>query len=261
MGNLEISFGICISPGYNTLQLQNLVDSIRKTVDTIYEINIIGKFRKDIILPEHSNIIDFDETKKSGWITRKKNILAKNSKYNIVCLLHDYYVLHTNWYNGMLFYNNQNSKWDVLTNRIFRYEGDRHSDWLVNQKYMDILLRKYPHLQEELYKVEPDNWNGARWICGLPYNEDGLTHLQYISGGYILAKKSVFESVPFDEELTWGQSEDLVWSESVINKGYKFDFNPYSSISIQKSNKWKVGQMTDDCVRRLKEIFDNDHRI
>lgn len=259
MGNLEVSFGICLSPEYDANQLQNLVDSIGKKSDTVYEVNLIGKFRNDVNLPKNSNIIDFDETQKKGWITKKKNMLVNNSKYDIVCLIHDYYILHLNWHEGMSRYTNENPNWDILMNRVHRCEGDRHSDWLVNQKYMDKVLEKYPDLHNELYSVAPDNWNGARWVCGLPYSEQSLAHLQYISGGYILAKKSVLTDVALDESFVWGQAEDLAWSESVINFGYRFQFNPYSDVSIQKPNKWKVGQMTDECVRRLKEIFDNGH--
>ena len=260
MGKLNVSFGICIAPDYNKEYLFKLLKSIHDQLidQSNYEILIIGDYKNDIDLTLNTRHVMFDESVKRGWITRKKNILVSESKFDNVCLLHEYYILYHNWYKGLLEYNNQNPNWNILMNRVLRYEGDRHSDWLVNQKYMDVVLSRYPNLQYELMMNSPLERNGPRWICGLPYSEMSLKHLQYISGGYILAKKKVLTEVPLDDNLVWGQAEDIAWSESLIQKNYRFDFNPYSDVFIQKPNKWRVYQMTDKCVECLKEIFGNE---
>lgn len=261
---MNVSFGICLSSDYNLDWVQKLIDSIKKQNIEEYEILFIGNYKKDLNLEGINNVtfIDFDESVKRAWITRKKNLLVKYSRYDIVCLLHDYYILGNNWYDGLNHYTHRNPDWNILANRVHRFEGDRHADWLVNQKYMDAVLQKHPELRQELMSIAPYENNGPRWVCALPYDEKDLSHIQYISGGYILAKKKVFEDIPFDERFGWGEAaEDIIWSEEAIDNGYRFNFNPFSDVSLQKPAKWLVYQMNDKCVNYLKEMFVDDNRI
>ena len=258
-----ISYGICLSQNYDTQTVQKLIDSINMQdhFNTPYEILIIGEHKNDLISHGKLIFIPFDESQKKGWITRKKNILADKAAFDVLCLMHDYYMLSTGWFDGIQRYDQENPNWSVLCNRITRYEGDRHSDWLVNQKYMDVLIYNYPELSKSLMSVAPTEENGPRWVCGLPYDEKGLTHIQYISGGYILVKTDVLRQFRFDESYAWGEAaEDIIWSEYIIKNGIRFFFNPYSLVTLQKPKKWKVYQMTDDCVLKLKELF-VDERI
>lgn len=254
---MKISFGICLAPNFNRSYVINLIRSIVDQNIPEYEIILIGEydesFEKMIQVP--IKWIHFDESIKKGWITRKKNLLANAASYDIVCILHDYYFLGSNWYKGLQQYGED---WNILMNAVFRYEGDRHSDWLVNQKYMDEIIAKHPELERELMSVAPTENNGARWVCALPYEELDLSHIQYISGGYILAKKKIFTETPFDERFGWGEAaEDIIWSEQVLEKGYRFKFNPKSNVFLQKPGKWRVYEMTDNCVKFLKETYRN----
>lgn len=257
---MNISFGICIGPNYENAILQNLLTSIitQKWQNNDYEIIIVGNIRETNILPEKTHVVPFDENLRKGWITKKKNIIAKKAKFDILCVVHDYYLFCEDWYQNLIKYTTINPYWEILSNKITRKEGDRHSDWLVNQKYMDLLLDKYPHIGIKLMSVAPTENNGPRWVCGLPYDERELSHIQYISGGYILAKTDIYLNTPFDERYAWGEApEDIIWSEAVIKKGHRFYFNPYSSMTLQKKGKWKLYEMPKECVLLLKEMNKN----
>jgi len=260
---MNISYGIPLTPGYDEKQVQALVDSIDlqgKQIFHDYEIILCGEYRNDIRSSHEPVVIPFDETMKPKWITAKKNRIIEKARYDTLCLLHDYYLLGPEWYSGLLDFTMLiNPRWKVLLNKITTFEGTRHSDWLVNPSYMDEVIRRYPHLDQQLRDYGPHERNGARFVNGLPYGEQGLRHIQYNSGGYILAKTDVFRETPFDERYAWGEAaEDLIWSEGVINKGHRFDFNPFSSCTLQKPGKWHLCEMTPECIRRLKEVFGED---
>jgi hypothetical protein len=259
---MNITFGIIVGPNHEPDIVRKLIDSIfaQDFEDHDYEIIVCGNYESD---PELGiKVIPFDESQKRGWITRKKNLIAKAAKYDTLCILHDYYLLDKDWYQGVLKYSRLNRKWNVLCSRVLRLEGDRHSDWLINQKYMDQILAKHPELGPELMAVAPTENNGPRWVCALPYWEIGLWPMQYVSGGYILARTNVFREIPFDERYGWGEAaEDIIWSEQVIEHEYKISFNPYSLVTLQKPGKWRVHQMTEKCVELLKEMFLDGDRI
>lgn len=258
---MNFSFGIPIAPNYEINVLQTLVNSIQYQPfadGDEYEIILCGDYRGDLKLVRDDVLvhIPFDESIKPKWITKKKNEIAKASKYQNICILHDYYKLGPAWYDGLLRCQREHKDWDVLCSPIYTYEQERHSDWVVNQKYMDLLLKKYPYLEAELLAAAPTENNGARWVCGLPYSEVELSHIQYVSGGYIFAKTNVFETVPFDERFAWGEApEDIIWSEAVIQSGFNIRLNQYNSLWLQKPGKWRIYNMTPTCIKKLKEMF------
>jgi len=130
--------------------------------------------------------IRFDETQKpKPWITRKKNILVQEAKYENIVLMHDYMLLHPDWYKGWVA---NGEDFDVGMNCVLNMEGTRHSDWIVNMF--------------DVWKLHPE-WDWKMWDTSLPYDAKGLTKIQYISGGYWVAKKKFMLENPLDESLMW----------------------------------------------------------
>ncbi len=262
---MKVTFGICASPNGNLEYLENLIYSIidaaafGNSEGDAYEIIVMGNVPAEKRIPG-AKYFDFDESVKPGWITRKKNLIAQMAQYDNIVLMHDYYLLEDIWWKGMKHYDKKNPDWKILMNMVWTYEGTRHSDWLVNQRYMDKVLEAFPHVADELRTVAP-NENGPRWVCGLPYDTADMTHVQYISGGYIIAKKSVLLECPLNEELTWGMSEDIIWSQDVIQHGYKFHFNPFCAVFLQKPGKWHLYQMPDEVIECLREMFGKNDRL
>jgi hypothetical protein len=75
----------------------------------------------------------------------------------------------------------------------------------------------------------------------------------YISGSYWIAKKDVMLEFPLDENLAWGEGEDVLWSKQVRKK-YEFNMNINSSVFIIKGVKDKVfNEPDDDKITVLKE--------
>ena len=74
----------------------------------------------------------------------------------------------------------------------------------------------------------------------LPYFVKFLTEYMYISGTYWVAKKEFMTQYPLDEDLAWGQSEDIEWSKIVRDKTI-FKFNSHSKVRFlkQKNIKWQ----------------------
>ena len=185
-----MNFSFCITTDFSNLeQLNQVTKSIHQLNIPNYEINVIGS--SDTYQDSTVNYIQFDETQKFGWITRKKNILAQNSQYDNLVYLHDYYNFDTNWYESFLNFG----EWDICSNQQLLITGKRHfTDWVV---WDDPVFPRY--------------------TC-LPYDEWSRTRHMYISGGYFLVKKRVIMSDPFNESLIHGQAEDVEWSLRVRNK-------------------------------------------
>lgn len=260
---MNYSFGIPLAPDFNVDYLERLMASIDYQFlgrpEYEFEIILCGG-GKEVIGGPNVVHIPFDETKKPKWITRKKNLIIEAAKYPNLCILHDYYRLGAAWLDGTERYSSTHGdKWDVLCSKIVTFEGERHSDWLVDQSYMDQVLKAYPELALGLAETAPDEQNGPRWVCGLPYSETGLTHIQYVSGGYMFAKTEVFKDHPFDERYGWGEAaEDVLWSREVLGSGCKLKFNPYNTLYLQKPAKWRLYNMTDECLVKLKEMFPSE---
>ena len=85
----------------------------------------------------------------------------------------------------------------------------------------------WPHNDSSVDEIIADN------ACLLPYDVSNLSKYMYISGAYWVAKKYVMEEFPLNENLVWGESEDVEWSKR-IREVYKFSFNKYSKTFLQK---------------------------
>jgi hypothetical protein len=204
-----MNFTFAITTDYSNMeQIYEVFDSIRELNIPNYEILIIGDkhFNDD---PD-VRYIHFDDTQKKGWVTRKKNILCQEAKYENVVLMHDYYVFDKDWYKSYLKFGND---WDICSNAQLMQNGKRHfTDWVT----WDCSL--YPR------------------YTSLPYDEWQLTHYMYQSGGYMLVKKQLMLDNPFNEELSWGDADDVEWSLKVRHK-YKWICNGDAVVKHNKKHR------------------------
>jgi hypothetical protein len=72
-------------------------------------------------------------------------------------------------------------------------------------------------------------------------------------GFYWIAKKSVMQEFPLNENLTWGQAEDIEWSRRVREK-YDFSINPNSSVKFLKQKEYILREMSQESLNILKQI-------
>jgi hypothetical protein len=257
--SIDFTFGIITAGGTNpreeiddqsvSARIIQIINSILSQKIPNFEIIIVGgndyyaKFEsiKHIKFEESRRTLARNgrkfEFKRKGYITRKKNLITINAKYENIVFMHDYYALAPNWYTNMLLFGNE---FDVQMNSIKDMKGNRYHDW----ELMDL-----PGLNMESH---------------LPYEVQDLNKFQYISGGYWVAKKSVMELHPLNENLAWGEGEDVEWSNRV-KKDYKFVMNAKSEVKLIKerfadTNRKVVSSSSIANLRRLNAFKLISHR-
>jgi GT2 family glycosyltransferase len=204
---MRYTFGIT-TDYKNKDQLFEVFKSIEELNIPEYEILVVGGEKPNDT--DNIKYIQFDETRKPGWTTRKKNIIAQSAQYENVVVMHDYYVFDKDWHKNMVKFS-ENINWDICSCQQQLITGKRHfTDWVV---WDDPIFPQY---------------------SALPYDEWTRVPFMYISGGFVQAKKQVLIDNPFNEQLVHGQAEDVEWSLRVRNK-YRIVCN---GGSIVKHNKW-----------------------
>ena len=226
---MDFTFGI-ITGGNNDDMLNEIITSIEIENIPNYEIIIIGDSK---ISKPNVRVIKFNEGSKPMWITAKKNLITNESKYENVVYFHDYIKLNDGWYAGQLKAGND---FKVRMDKIINLNGERFRDWCIwphNNNKMDGFIERE---------------------CLIPYDIIHLSKYMYISGAYWIAKKDVMLEFPLDENLIWGQGEDVLWSKQIREK-YEFNMNPNSSVKIIKPNKDKVFvETSNDKIEVLKDF-------
>lgn len=231
---MDFTFGIITNR--NIKDLIETIESIEKQNIPNYEIIIVGGELGDYYHPKVKHI-PFNESIKESWITKKKNLITKNSKLENIVFLHDYIVLCEGWYEGHLKSGNE---FDVMMDIILNSDGTRFRDWCLwpdnnieDNKSTESIIREY---------------------ALIPYNITNLNKFQYISGSYWVIKKSIMEEYPLDENLSWGESEDVEWSKRIRLK-YKFSMNTYSKVKFKKQKQIIFKHSNDDIIKKLEELL------
>ena len=225
---MKFTFGITTNNGVLT---SKIVESIRREKIPEYEIIVIGS---TLVTGEDIINISFDENQKFGWITKKKNIITERAKFDNIVYMHDYICLNDSWYQGQL---QAGEYFSIRMDKIINNDGSRFRDWCLwahNDNFMDSLLGNTGLL--------------------LPYEFENLSRFMYISGSYWVAKKSVMQQFPLNEDLVWGQGEDVEWSKRVRSV-YNFTMNQNSSVFILKSGKDRAfNEPNEELYKKLKMI-------
>jgi hypothetical protein len=223
---MDFTFGIITSAKTNGF-IPQIIKSIEDQGIPNYEIIIVGTCS---VNSKASRVIPFDE---SDWITKKKNIIFQEAKYENVVVFHDYILLERGWYEGFLKFGNN---FQVCINPIKNLDGSRFRDYVLFNNYLPSHL---------LHKTL------------LPYSSvltPEISKISYISGSYYVVKKSVALKIPLREELYWNQGEDVIFSQDLADNNILIECNPYSSVKFLK-NKYRhpfENEMTDEDYTRLK---------
>lgn len=243
MKDIDFTFGIITdAEKVSCERLIHVLQSIKNLNIPNYEIILVGNKNKILQYLNYNldkiNIIDFNENIKDKWITRKKNIITQNAKYDNIVYLHDYFVFDNNWYNGWKTFG---ENYVACMNIILNYDGKRFRDWSIFHDHEFLPAGQYA------------GWNRQKLENLIPYNETELNRYQYFSGSYWVAKKSLMLEMPLNENLTWGQGEDVVWSQ-IFRRKYKFSMNPNSIVKVYgKTPDVIFSEMPDHVLNKLKE--------
>jgi len=220
--HIEFTFGI-ITAGGADVNLEQIVQSIQKQNIPNYEIIIVGS---SCVKGEFIRVIPFDETIKKAWITKKKNIIAQEAKYENIVLLHDYVEFCPGWYEGFLTFGNE---FKICVNKITN-SGKRFRDFCLFKEFLPTDLTLLPY------------------SCEL---SPALSKLAYVSGTYYVIKRSLALLHPLDERLTWGQGEDVIFSQTLSKNGIRFVCNPFSTVTLLKAKGSFEREMSEDLFLQL----------
>ncbi len=226
---MNFTFGI-ITAG-NIEHLRMVIESIydQKIDSEKYEIIVVGGppvSGKNIV---H---IDFNEQIKEAWITKKKNLITDNAKFDNIVYMHDYIILNDDWYKGWVEFG---ENYSVCMNVILNQDGTRYRDWCIwphNHNWMDGIMAETRE-------------------CLLSYDEDGFSDYMYFSGAYWVAKKDAMQEFPLDERLSWGGGEDVLWSKQIRSK-HKFVMNKNSCVQLLKQKDKAFNYMSQETLNRIK---------
>lgn len=194
-------------------------EKLKEVIDSIHSLNIpenggdyqvlvIGE--KKVEGSKYERYIYFDETAKPAWITKKKNLLARAANFQNIVLMHDYFVFDKDWYKNFLEFGND---WDICSCPQYLINGKRHfTDWVC--------------------------WDSPLFPRYTSLNYDDWSHVQYMyqSGGFVAAKTQLIIDNPFNEQLTWGQADDVEWSLRVRHR-YKYVCNGKSIVRHNKAHR------------------------
>lgn len=213
------TFGI-ITNGQREDWVEKIIKSIRSQKIPNYEILMCGVYKdkkeKDI------RYIPFNDRDEMGWITRKKNIIARQAKYENLCIIHNRMVFADDWYQGMKKWGNC---FEVLnTLQIQKSTGHRGNHW----EKTDLALYKQVSQYNQIKKLH--------FTSDLDYKDWSKDIYQY--GQAIIIKRSIMMASPQNETLYWGMLEDHIFSIDFSDKGYLLRLNPYSIIYNLDDKKW-----------------------
>lgn len=210
---MEFSF-VILSEGRDQDRIQSIINSIdSNNIPTDkYEIIIVGDCN---LAGPNITIIPDPKGVKPGWITRAKNLGTKAAKFDRIVYLHSYIALSPDWYQGFLAFGDD---WDVCMNPMLTRTGARYRD----------------------YAWMGTGDEGGSWYWK-SYHEPAGTKW-HISGAYWVAKKVFMEKFPLDENLYWGEAEDIVWSDQIRNT-VNYRCNANSIVFLMKDKfthcRWK----------------------
>lgn len=208
------TFGIITAGG------EEARERVSKAIFSIYAQNIPSDNYEIIIVggePFNGNNlrhIPFDERVRKAWITRKKNIVAHEARFENLCLMHDYIILKDGWYEG---YEKFGYEWDCCINPIANKDGLRFRDWVT-------------------WLSPPNEHPNAQTVQFLDYHDDSRIREQYISGSYYCVKKKWAIKWPLDERRGWGESEDVEWSH-LCRPYWVYKCNPDSMVQFLKQKE------------------------
>ena len=239
---MDFSFGI-ITSGQETERVQSTIQSIEDLNIPTYEIIVVGD---SSVGGNKVKIVDFDESIRPMWITKKKNLITNHAAYNNIVYAHDYLIFCPGWYQGFL---NHGDDFEICMNVILNKDGSRYADWCL-----DAMLDMELFGEVKNGKLIPYELVGVK----------DLSKIMYISGAYWVAKKDFMLRFPLNEDHAWGESEDVEWSHR-IRKETTLRFNPKSSVALSKQKRMGYRLLSHRTMAILSNLSENNiekfHRI
>ncbi len=194
------TFGI-VTNGQRNDWVERQIASIRRLGIPNLEIVVCGTYfdRRE----PGFRYLEFKERDDRGWITRKKNLICQAAAHENLVIAHDKMIFEPDWYAGMKRYGNY---FDALSCVIVDEKGARAGDWVTTGNGWGRLLR--------IGNLDYRDWDPNVYVSGMLY----------------ILKRSVALRVPWNEDLYWGEREDIRLAEAWDKAGVLTRFNPHSRV-------------------------------
>jgi len=227
LSNSKWTFGI-ISTNIDVKRTQ-INSNLNLTLSSIEKLNIDKDSYEIIVVGSNSlnrdsregNIqyIDFDESVKDKWITKKKNIIIDRANYKNIIIVHDYVSFDKDWYTGYLKFD---TEWDVSMCKIYNKDDIRWRDWIL--WWCGVAPYKIEH-KGVILPLNRLLYDDRRFV-----NTD-----MYINGTVIIGKREYLKLNKLDETLVWGQGEDCEWSARCRGT-WNYKMNTNSKLKLLKQH-------------------------
>jgi hypothetical protein len=218
-----ISF-VMVTSGTNDSSLDQIIDSLESQNIPEYEIIIVGGKTTSVNRRRTTHIPFNEEITHKPWLTRKKNIGIHLAQYDIVVVMHDYYVFDSNWYEE---FEKFGTDWDICVHQNLACAAQnyvRGNGWRAGP------IPGYPEIP---------------FAMTIPWDIDCFIPYMAIQGAYWVAKKQVMLEQQLNENRLLGDNDDIEWCERVVPGwlGMKPDQNEYKIVCnpncITRNNKEK----------------------
>ncbi|MBI5035721.1 hypothetical protein HZC09_00100 [Candidatus Micrarchaeota archaeon] len=225
------SFGI-ITLGTRNEWVEQMIRSIVKQKIKNFEIIVCGKY-----FEREEPYVRYVEMPKDDIpnLTRKKNRICEEAKYENIVVLHDRVVLEDGWFEGMKKWGND---WDFLGCSV-EHNGNRSYDWF-STGYPTYLGEFDQQRAALLY----DDWD--RWAV--------------TNAGIFILKKRVWNEVKWNEQDYYPGNDDMIYCTDLENRGFIPRFNPYAKckalsfhaldLLYHEKDSRKIGKIKGPLVER-----------
>jgi len=139
----------------------------------------------------------------------KKNLLASEARYSEIVMLHDRFLLTSDFFEKN---KKTNTRFAMSSPRVMLPDGRRGLDWAV---------------------VNSSNLSFS--VGGLINYRDYSNYL-YSPGGAVVVRKAAWEVEPWSEIIGWNEHEDVEMSMRYRDRGFMIGLNPGTLLALK--DRW-----------------------
>ena len=237
-----ITFGLLFSGSDKEfLLLQETISRIKKMNfnEIDYEIIVSGPsdFKDKCLAAAKVTYIEYNETNKQFMVGRKKNIIFKNSKYNMIVISH----LRIQLNDSILKLFSRN--FDFVTTRVIHKKNNNiypYLDYILTGSYNVNNKKLSNNFVKKDFKYYLKNFKNK---------------VPYIDGGLNIFNKNIIKDPPYSNELAWAEAEDLELSARLFYEGFLIDYHD-DIMSESLTDKITVNKnIFQKIITELRDMF------
>lgn len=181
-------------------------------------------------------IDDYSHTDIRPPITVKKNRITKSALYENIILAHDRFFFDDVFFEQLIAYGNNFDIYNCKRCDLNFYPNQKrvHGDYVS-------------------FNFPIDSYSGLRAFKDISFGKSNPDI--FLNGGFLMGKREIFEKVPLNENLFWGDLEDVHFSVELKLNGFVI-FNDFNNRCFTDTKR--LGQVNTgfkNILRGLLNIF------